>query len=98
MAKLSNKQDKVTMFYPLPGTAFCDKGSPAKILVVESSENLAAINDLDDGFVAVHSLECGFEDFEGWLEKVKKGSIEVVWCPDMKRVSNNKDYLTHWKL
>ncbi len=98
MAKLSNKQDKISMFYPLPGTAFCDKSSPAKVLVVESSDNLAAMYEIEDGFVAVHSLDGGFEDFESWLEKVKKGSIEVIWCPEMKRVSNNKDYLSHWKL
>lgn len=95
MAKLTKQQ---TTFYPQEGTAFCDKQNTQKLLIVESEENLAAINNAQDGFVAVHSLHDGYDDFPNWLESVKSGKIEVVWCPEMKRVSNNKDYLNHWKL
>jgi len=98
MPKATSKEKEKTTFYPEQETAFCDKSSTQKLLIVESQENLAVINDLEDGFVAVYSLESGHEDFANWLQSVKDGKIEVVWCPVMKRVENNKDYLKHWKL
>ena len=100
MPKITSKEKtpEKTTFYPQAGTAFCDCGSTPKIIVVESEENLAAINDPEDGFVAVHSLEGGYDDFPNWLKSVKDGTVEVVWCPVMKRVPSNAEYLKHWKL
>jgi len=97
MAKIIKSQQQTT-FYPLQGTAFYDKSKSHKLFIVESKENLAVINDIDDGFVAIHSLDEGYDDFSNWLSCVKEGKIEIAWCPEMKRVSSNNEYLQHWKL
>lgn len=97
MAKLTKAQQQIS-FYPEEGTAFCDKTKSQKLFVIESQDNVAVVNNVEDGFVAVHSLDDGYDDYPNWLDSVKSGTIEVVWCPVMKRVSNNKDYLNHWKL
>lgn len=93
------KNEKNNLFYPETGTAFWDKSlSPSRLFIVESKENLSAIFDHKDGFVAFLCQESGSGDFPNWLESVRKREIEVIWCPVHGRIHDNDTYIELWDL
>ena len=83
-------------FYPRPGTAFIDKGyDPPKLLITEPSTEL--VSNYTGDCVAFYCRDNGVGEFPRWLDSVRNGSIEVIFCPQRGRVSSNEEYLTFWK-
>ena len=83
-------------FYPKPGTAFIDKGyDPPKLLVTEPSTEL--VSNYTGDCVAFYCRDNGIGEFPRWIDSVRNGSIEVIFCPQKGRVSSNEEYLTFWK-
>lgn len=86
-------------FYPEVGTAFCDVSTSSKqLLVVEPQEDLSVFSNSSEGYVSCRCPVFGSRDFPSWLNSVKSGSIEIVWCPVIGRVHDNEQYLSHWNL
>jgi hypothetical protein len=83
-------------FYPTPGTAFIDKAySPPKLLISEKTEELSS--NYTGDCVAFYCRDNGIGEFPRWLESVRNGSIEVIFCPKKGKISSNEEYLTFWK-
>ncbi len=83
-------------FYPKPGTAFIDKGyDPPKLLITEPSTEL--VSNYTGDCVAFYCRDNGIGEFPRWIDSVRNGSIEVIFCPQKGRVSSNEEYLTFWK-
>ena len=83
-------------FYPKPGTAFIDKGyDPPKLLITEPSTEL--VSNYTGDCVAFYCRDNGVGEFPRWLDSVRNGSIEVIFCPQKGRVSSNEEYLVFWK-
>jgi len=83
-------------FYPLAGTAFIDKGySPPKLLITESANEL--ISNYTGDCVAFYCRDNGIGEFPRWLDSVRNGSIEVIFCPKKGKISSNDEYLLYWK-
>lgn len=82
-------------FYPKAGTAFVDKGyDPPKLLISESSEEL--ISNYSGDCVAFYCRDNGIGEFPRWLESVRNGSIEVIFCPKKGKIFSNEEYLKFW--
>lgn len=83
-------------FYPRPGTAFIDKGyDPPKLLVTEPSTEL--VSNYTGDCVAFYCRDNGIGEFPRWIDSVRNGSIEVIFCPQKGRISSNEEYLVFWK-
>jgi hypothetical protein len=96
---VKSESNDSTHFYPAAGTAFYDKStSPTSLLIVEQKSDLSVISDPKQGFVAFFCSENGVGDFPNWVESVRDGSIEVVWCPVHGRIADNNDYIKKWNL
>jgi len=84
-------------FYPREGTIFVkasvEMGIPRPYLV----ELPATRADTKPGVVAFYDREDGMGDWRNWLEDVRSGRINVLWCPVHGSV-NNETYLDAWKL
>jgi len=96
---VKNETNEKRSFYPEEGTAFCDKSlSPAQLSIVESKDNLSAIFDHNDGHVAFFNQENGSGDFSNWVQSIREGLIEIIWCPVHGRILNNDHYIELWGL
>lgn len=83
-------------FYPRPGTAFIDKGyDPPKLLITEPSTEL--VSNYTGDCVAFYCRDNGIGEFPRWIDSVRNGSIEVIFCPQKGRISSNEEYLVFWK-
>lgn len=83
-------------FYPKEGTAFIDKGyDPPKLLITEPSTEL--ISNYTGDCVAFYCRDNGIGEFPRWLESVRNGSIEVIFCPKKGKITSNEVYLAYWK-
>lgn len=83
-------------FYPKPGTAFIDKGyNPPKLLITEPSMEL--VSNYTGDCVAFYCRDNGIGEFPRWLDSIRNGSIEVIFCPKKGKISSNEEYLAYWK-
>ena len=82
-------------FYPKEGTAFIDKGyNPPRLMIIEPASEL--ISNYSGDCVAFYCRHNGIGEFARWLDSVRNGSIEILYCPKKGRISSNQEYLDYW--
>jgi hypothetical protein len=86
---------KKDSFYPEPGTAFIDKGyHPNRLMITEPNTELPT--NFSGDCVAFYCRHNGIGEFPRWLDSVRNGSIEVIFCPKKGKIDSNDQYLSYW--
>lgn len=81
-------------FYPPVGTVFVEGEGGIPLVVVE--RNIMFPNS--PGGISFHDHADGIGEYPDWLERVRDGGVEIVWCTRMGKVPSNGDWLKSWGL